>query len=347
VLIVALSFSTYTVASADNSLPGDWQYPIKLQTERVRLAFAFSDGAKRSVKLDIAEERAREIEQLAKKGRTIGPDVLDRLADQTKPLVDEAGAQWNTEEVSRLHTLAEREQVALKQAEPQIDPSAKDELTVARDVSKEAVVVSDAILVTRPDATPRVVTPSVPLAALAEDTSTPVPVTETPAASPTEDSGVAATATATSTPAGVHVDETPEYSTGNVFWIRLAAGRFTTLIPSPADGWSISGMDVAAGPVPVPALIRLTNVNGTSLITFNVKTGDMYWFIARNGHFDEVQMRIQQVDGQVVVADPDYLQLVYGESATIPLYVLDHIELLPAPTPTPPPEPTATATPTG
>jgi hypothetical protein len=347
VLIIALSFSTYTVASADNSLPGDWQYPIKLQTERVRLAFAFSDGAKRSVKLDIAEERAREIEQLAKKGRTIGPDVLDRLADQTKPLVDEAGAQWNTDEVSRLHTLAEREQVALKQAEPQIDPSAKEELTVARDVSKEAVAVSDAILVTRPDSTPRVVTPSVPLAALTQDTSTPAPDTETPAASTTGDATAEATATSTATPSGVRVDETPEDDTDNVNWIRLAAGRFTTLIPSPADGWTISGMDVAAGPVPVPALIKLTNVNGTSLITFNVKTGDMYWFIARNGRFDEVQMRIQRADGEVVVADGDYLQLVYGQSAAIPLYVLDHIELLPAATPTPPsePSPTATATP--
>jgi hypothetical protein len=349
VLIVALSFSTYTVASADNSLPGDWQYPIKLQTERVRLAFAFSDGAKRSVKLDIAEERAREIEQLAKKGRTIGPDVLDRLADQTKPLVDEAGAHWNTSDVSRLHTLAEREQVALKQAEPRVDPSAQDEFAVARDVSKEAVVVSDSILVTRPDAAPRVVTPSVPLATLAEDTPTPEPVTETPAASSTEESTAEATATATSTPASVQVDETPEDSAGNAFWIRLAAGRFTTLIPSPADGWSISGMDVAAGPAPVPALIKLTNVNGTSLITFNVKTGDMYWFIARNGRFDEVQMRIQREGGDVVVADPDYLQLVYGESATIPLYVLDHIELLPEPTPTPAaePSPAATATPSG
>ncbi|TAK65791.1 MAG: hypothetical protein EPO22_04430, partial [Dehalococcoidia bacterium] len=284
VLIAALSFSTYTVASADNSLPGDWQYPVKLQTERVRLALAFSDGAKRDVKLDIAEERAREIEQLTKRGRIIGPGVLDRLVEQTKPLVDEAGPDWNTGDVARLHTLAEREQVALKQAEPHIDPAAHVELAQARDVSKEAVVRSDSILVTRTDALPRVVTPSVPLADLAEVTSTPEPATDTPEASTTESS--TPQATATSKPSGVQVDATPEDATGDVNWIRLAAGRFTTLIPSPADGWTISGMDVAAGPVPVPSLIKLTNVNGTSLITFNVKTGDMYWFVARNGRFD-------------------------------------------------------------
>ncbi len=345
VLIAALSFSTYTVASADNSLPGDWQYPVKLQTERVRLAFAFTDGAKRDVKLGIAEERAREIEQLTKRGRIIGPGVLDRLVEQTKPLVDEAGPDWNTGDVARLHTLAEREQVALKQAEPQVDPSAQDALAQARDVSKEAVVLSDSILVTRPDSLPRVVTPSVPLEALSGSTSTPAPATETPEASATVSTTPEAAPTVTSTPpAGVRVGETPEDATDNVNWIRLAAGRFTTLIPSPADGWTISGMDVAAGPVPVPSLVKLTNVNGTSLITFNVKTGDMYWFVARNGRFDEVQMRVLRDDGQIVVADADYLHQVYGDAATVPLYVMDHIEVTPDPTPTPPPEPTVTPT---
>ena len=345
VLIAALSFSTYTVASADNSLPGDWQYPVKLQTERVRLALAFSDGSKRGVKLDIAEERAREIEQLTRRGRIIGPGVLDRLAEQTKPLVDDAGADWNTSDVARLHTLAEREQVALKQAEPHIDPTAHEELAQARDVSEEAVVRSDSILVARPDALPRVVTPSVPLAALTEATSTPEPVTETatPEASSTASSSTPETTlTATPTPAGVRVDETPEDASGAVSWIRLAAARFTTLIPSQADGWTISGMDVAAGPAPVPSLIKLTNVNGTSLITFNVKTGNMYWFIARGGRFDEIQMRVQRDDGQIVVADADYLHLVYGDSATIPLYVMEHIEVAPEPTATPQREPSAT-----
>jgi len=344
VLIAALSFSTYTVASADNSLPGDWQYPVKLQTERVRLALAFGDGARRDVKLDIAEERAREIEQMTKRGRIIGPGVLDRLVEQTKPLVEDAGPNWNTDDVARLHTLAEREQAALKQAEPHVDPAAQDALAQARDLSKEAVVRSDSILVARPDSAARVVTPNVPLAALTEATSTPEPPTDTPEASASGSSTPEVSPTTTATPSGVHVDETPEITRGKVSWIRLAAGRFTTLIPSLADGWTISGMDVAAGPVPAPSLIKLTNANGTSLITFNVKTGDMYWFIARNGRFDEVQMRIQRADGEIVVADPDYLQLVYGDAAKIPLYVMDHIEVAPEPTPTP--EPAASATPT-
>ena len=57
--VLFFGFSTYTVATADAALPGDWQYPVKLQTERVRLALAFSDGQRHDVKLDIAEERIR------------------------------------------------------------------------------------------------------------------------------------------------------------------------------------------------------------------------------------------------------------------------------------------------
>lgn len=337
-LILCLSFSTYTVASADSALPGDWQYPVKLQTERVRLAFAFTDHARRGVQLDIAEERAKEIGQMTRRGRIIGPGVLDRLVDQTKPLVDDAGAGWDTGDIARLHTIAELEQVALQQAEPHVDPAAQGALAMARDVSKQAVVLSDSILVMRPDALPRVVTPSVPLSSL--DTLTPVPADDSATSDPSSTTSTPA-ATATSTvPASVRVDETPEITQANVTWIRLAAGRFTTLIPSPADGWSISGMDVAAGPVPVPSLLKLSNVDGTSLITFNVRTGDMYWFIDHGGRFDEVQMRIELPDGQIVVADAEYLRQVYGDSAAIPLYVLENIVVEAQPAATPAAEPT-------
>jgi hypothetical protein len=339
VLVVFLSFSTYTVASADNALPGDWQYPVKLQTERVRLTLTFSDGARRSVQLDIAEERAREIGQMTKRGRIIGPGVLNRLVDQTKPLVDDAGDGWDTGDIARLHTIAELEQVTLQQAEPQVDPAAQESLAAARDVSKQAVVLSDSILVMRPDALPRVVTPSVPLVAAQRSTPTPLDGSATPDASSTP--GPTGTSTA---PASVRVDNTPETTKANVSWIRLAAGRFTTLIPSPADGWSISGMDVAAGPAPAPSLMKLSNADGTSLITFNLKTGDMYWFIDHGGRFDEIQMRIALPDGRTVVADGDYLRQVYGDSSAIPRYMLANIAVEPLPTATPATEPTATGT---
>ena len=68
-VVVMLGVSSYTVASASAALPGDWNYNVKLQTERVRLAMAINDGQERDIRLDIAEERLHEIEAMANKGR--------------------------------------------------------------------------------------------------------------------------------------------------------------------------------------------------------------------------------------------------------------------------------------
>ena len=339
VLVLGLSFSTYTVASASNALPGDWQYPVKLQTERVRLALAFSDDARRDVQLDRVEERAREIEQLTRRGRIIGPGVLDRLVDHTQPLVDDANSDWATEDLARLQAVAAREQVALKLAKPQVEPEAEVQLAAAQDVSEKAVAASNEILSVRTDVPPRVVTPSVPL-----DQATPEPSeTASPDASSTPDLSATAIATATATPGGVQVGRTPEITRGGITWIRLATGRFTTLIPSPEDGWTIAGIGPGEGSANAPSVLRLSNVNGTALITLNPRTGDMWWFVAHNGRFDEVQMRLKRNDGSIVVADRDYLRQVYGDAVTVPLYVLDNIEVEEPPTPTPEPSETAAA----
>jgi len=114
----------------------------------------------------------------------------------------------------------------------------------------------------------------------------------------------------------------------------------TTLIPSPDDGWSMGGIATA------PVLLHLRNATGTSLIALNTTNGDMYWFINRGDRFDEVQMRIQQADGQVLVADRDYLRAVYGADAEIPLFVLENLQLQPpAPARTPDGALTPVATP--
>jgi hypothetical protein len=341
-LVLFLSFSTYTVASASSALPGDWQYPIKLQTERMRLALAFGDDAKRQVKLDFAEERAREIERLHRKGRIIGPGVLDRLVEQTEPLVNDAGADWDTEDLARLQAVAAYEKATLQQAQPSIDPAAQDKLHEAVQVTLEGVTVSNELLLTRNDQQARVLTPVIPLSTgTASATATPSSTatseaSQTPEASASADATATADAQSSATPSGViNVNPTPEKVRGEVSWVRLSAGRLSTLIPSPEDGWFIAGMDM--------------NANATSLITLNTLNGDMYWFIARNGRFDEVQMRIQRDDGQVYVTDRDLLRAVYGDDAEIPLFVFDNIELTPlagtTPTETPEASDSSTATP--
>jgi len=338
VLVLFLSFSTYTVASASSALPGDWQYPIKLQTERVRLALAFSDSSRRHVRLGRAEERAHEIERMAKHGQIIGPGVLDRLAEQTQPLIDDAAAGWNTEDVARLKAIAEREQIALQEAKAHVDGAAQDEFAQAADVSKQAADVAGKILIARPDAPPQVIKGTIPL----DQTPSPVPPSATPEASATPGAGSPTAAAPGSTPpAGVVVEPTPVRVRGGITWNRLVVGRFTTLIPSEVDGWHL----MSDGAVASPSLVKLSNADGTSLVTLNPRTGDMYWFIAHGGRFDEVQMRLQQPDGDTLVADRVQLRTLYGDAATVPLYVLANIELQPAPTPEPTDTPASTATP--
>jgi hypothetical protein len=346
-LVLLLSFSTYTVASASSALPGDWQYPVKLQTERVRLALAFSDSSKLDVRLSIAEERAHELEELTKQGRIIGPGVLDRLAEQTQPLVEgvSADGDWDTGDVARLKSLAEREQQALQNAAQQVDPDAQDNLAQATDVTRQAVDVAGKILVTRPDAPPLVIKGTVPLTvtptAEASASATPPPSVTPDAATP----GAPTPTFAVPTPeqgGEISVGATPEITRGGITWNRLAIGRFTTLIPSDQNGWHITGIDLASGPSPAPSLVKLSNVDGTSLITLNPRTGDMYWFVAHDGRFDEIQMRLLQPGGEILVQDSDSLLNLYGDAARVPLYVLDHITIEPAPAPTP--EPTSTAT---
>jgi hypothetical protein len=316
-------------------------YPVKLETERVRLALAFGEDAKREVRLALAEERAEEIEKLAQRGRIIGPGALERLADQTEPLVQAADeGNWDTDDLEKLQEVTQKQKALLQSVAPRVESGAEDQLAKAQEVSRTGVIVAAGEIARRPETPPQVVTPNVPLAATGE---TPTD-TDTPEASPTA-TGTDGSPTSTPSPQptptpgdGLSVDTTPIGEGLGVSWMRLAVGDLTALIPSEKDGWHISGINVAAGPAPAPTLVQLSNVDGTSLITLNPRNGDMYWFVLRNGVFDEVQMRVLQVDGTILVVDPDVLNAAYGASADIPLFVMKSIRVAPAPGATPPTE---------
>jgi hypothetical protein len=355
---IFMGASAYTVASASAALPGDWQYPIKLETERVRVALAFSDGAKRQVKLDIAEERTNEIEQLTKRGKIIGPGVLDRLVAQTQPLVDDAGnGGWNHDEAARLEQVSEKQQEVLAQAAGQIAAEAQDQLSAAVDVSENGLQISKQILVvTDPVRNPMVLTPSVPLTPTPTPALTPVvsPSPEaTPAGATTPNAAVTAPSAA-ETPAtaavpskDVVISAEPIQTRNSVRLYSVSVGSLTFLAPGSSDGWKLDEA-AASG---APTLIKFSNQDSTSLMVINTLNGDMYWYITPVGssaaRFDEVQMRIKRVDG-VFIADRAVLRTAYGDASDIPWYVLQSIAFIP-PTPTatasstPGPSPTAAA----
>lgn len=340
-LVMFLGLSTYTVASANSALPGDWQYGVKLQAERVRLTFALSEDAKRDVRIDIAEERVKEIQAMAARGRIIGPGVLERLHEQTAPLAQAVTeGDLNVEDLERVQAVTEKTRDVLAAAAPRVAPEAQQQLDA---VSALAVKTANEAAVQIVNSGPRpVLTPDEPLETPEPDeTETPEP---TATADPSGTPGADQTPETEPTPArtgldvGLQVDPTPAGLLHGVTWMRLAVGRLTTLIPSQGDGWQIQGINVAAGPVPEPSLVRLGNADGTQLITINPRNGDMWWFIAVSGTFDEIRLR-ETRDGQVFVMDRNLLRTLYGSFVDVPLFVMDNIELLPEPEPTPEPEP--------
>jgi hypothetical protein len=339
--VVFLGFSTYTIATAQAALPGDWRYPVKLQTERVRLALAFSDDAKRDVHIDIAAERANEIQKLADKGRIIPPGVIEDLQEETAKL-DQAVAEdkLDSGDLQRVAAITEKATSVLPEAkvEPKAEETRNEAVAAAESLSLKVGVAQ---VNHNDDGRPPVITPTDPLAT-AEPTRTPEP-TATPASGETP---VATPAQPSATPerTGLTVDETPASSEGGITWMRLAVDRLSALIPSEEDGWHISGINAAEGPAPSPNLVRITNSDGTQIITLNPRNGDMWWFVAVNGLFDEVQVRVTR-DGQAFGVDRELLTRLYGPLAELPLFVLDSIELAPEPEPTVTPEASPTAAP--
>ena len=336
VAVAFMGFSTYTVASAQDTLPGDWRYPVKRQTERVRLALAFSDGAERGVRLDIAAERTEEIERLAEDDRVIPPSVISDLQEQTEVLADDLDSgELDPGDIERVQAITERTASVLPSAKVAPDAeAARDEVIEA---ASDLFVAAGVASAQDPDA-PIVLTPTDPLET-PEPTETPEPSpTDTPPSTEEPLPSVTPEVPATEVPptperGGLTIDETPVITDEGVTWVRLVVGGMTTLIPSEKDGWRVAGVNPAQGTQPTPVLVRLVNLDGTQFITINPRNGDLWWYVNVNGVFDEVQVRSER-DGQVYVIDRELVLRLYGPLATVPLYVLDHIEFVPEPTPT-------------
>lgn len=347
-LLLFFSFSTYTVASASSALPGDWRYPVKLETERVRLALAFNTDDKRRIRLEITGERAKEITELVKNGDTIQSGELDRLASQTASLTRDAqNGSWSPDALAKLQDVSEQSSIALDQAAPHVAPGAAPALAHAVSTSKNALLTATVAITKQPLA--GVLNPTIRVTPTATASPSPseTPATptadagsETPGTSPTPAPPTDTPPTPVPTQAAPPISvSTPVTSDLGVLWIRLSVRNLSALIPSEKDGWRIAGGDYSS---PSPTLIHLSNADSTSLIILNAMNGDMWWYQVVDGQFQETDMRVKQPDGSVLLVDPEVLRGIYGELAAIPLYVLNSIVLTPPPptTSAPPPTPT-------
>jgi hypothetical protein len=81
-VLVILFTGAGTAAASSDALPDEPLYPVKLATERVRLAFTFSDASQARLHAQLAENRALEIAAMARQGKAEQVSIVtERLAE--------------------------------------------------------------------------------------------------------------------------------------------------------------------------------------------------------------------------------------------------------------------------
>jgi hypothetical protein len=252
-LIGFVGFSSFAVATAGNSLPGDWRYPVKRFAERTRLTFTFGEDARREYRISLAEERLHEVQELASHDRGIGESVLRQLADTTEPLIQALEPDSvPADQIARITDLTAEQQDTLDRVAPLVEDKAVDELEHAKVVSSEghAKAVEALALASSPGESPGEVPGlTTPQAGTPTSQAGASPTTEpTATASPTASVTPTPQSTPelplpTATPVGPErrVTFLPDDTTAGLKWDLLTIGDFSLRVP--ADGsadWAVS-----------------------------------------------------------------------------------------------------------
>jgi hypothetical protein len=198
-----LGVFSFGFVTADQSVPGDWNYTFKLANERLQYALSRGD-ARVNVQINTTEARVFEIQQLSKSGGLSAGDIQN-LQKQAQELADAARQQ-------PLDTLQKTRVAGIQQTSTAVLSDVKTKNTDLQPVVDTAIqTVNEAAFAAGVGAGPTVL-PA---------------VTPTPAVSPTP----AATATATGTPATPKPTSTPTPSP--VATPSPTAAPSTTAVPSP------------------------------------------------------------------------------------------------------------------
>jgi hypothetical protein len=145
ILVIVLTLSAIgggTAYAAQDSLPGDALYPVKLGTEQMRMMLPGDDVVKAERALSFAERRMGEIEALAEKGR---PQDLDLAVEKygyamnmTQTRIERAGnrglATGNI--TARVAEATTRHLLVLDEVWDMVPPEAKTAIAHARNVSE-------------------------------------------------------------------------------------------------------------------------------------------------------------------------------------------------------------------
>jgi hypothetical protein len=333
-IIGFVGFSSFAVATAGNSLPGDWRYPVKRLTERARLTFTFGEDARREYRIHLAEERLHEVQELASQEHQISESVLRQLVETTEPLVNAlAPDSVPPDQIQRITELTAEQKDTLDRVAPLVDQKAVGTLEEAKVVSSEGhdkAMEALALAGSQGQSageiqsltTPQAGTPTAgPVASptgVPTPPSSPTPVatpTPAPTSVPSAPTPEAPSPTATPTGPERRVAFLPDDTTAGIKWDLLSIGDFSLRVP--ADGsadWAVS---------------TLMGGTGEGILVGHYRGGGFDARVVVQVSTGEASIQVL-VEGTVRQVSPEEVRsLVSGPVADVILHVLESVNVSP------------------
>jgi hypothetical protein len=146
VVIGMAALGSGIVRAADESLPGDLLYPVKLAMEDVRLSLPRASGNCVDLAMRFTEERAEEIRTLTAAGRRVPEETTIRMENHIKHALTQAAWASDEERAGLLMQIAERtraQERMLGQAQATAPQRAQAELKRAMAVCQEGAEVAE------------------------------------------------------------------------------------------------------------------------------------------------------------------------------------------------------------
>lgn len=157
-IVAALGGSVASVSAAEQSLPGDFLYSLKLATEQARLAFTATKEDKLKLKIEFTTRRGDELKTVAKSDVPEKParvvqaaEILKRDLDTVKKQLEDVKADAPTKNVVAVAKLVDQTtgQIVQQLQDTKSDVSAetKEKLTEAQVVAADTGVKALEVLV--------------------------------------------------------------------------------------------------------------------------------------------------------------------------------------------------------
>jgi hypothetical protein len=126
VLALMVSFTGVTSLSA-SSAPGDFLYPIKLVSEKVRFLLTVNSENKAELRLTFSEERLNELLKLSQRSGSIDTTLLKEMLTQAELALERADvpAEQAIPFLSRLQLTNTYQQKMLEQIRPDLDSASR------------------------------------------------------------------------------------------------------------------------------------------------------------------------------------------------------------------------------